>query len=170
MGLPAIRPAACRETERRENGRGGRRGCACLILCFFGSLSFSFFIRPWVPCPLGVPWLPRGLRHNQRFDPEAPLPAFAKPVGITATGQCYPDRVVTNDDLSKLMNQRRMDPNPHGDSEPTLGRAGKPRIWPPPPCNGPGPQGHEGRGTRRHHRGHGDPGYSFPPPPAGYRT
>ncbi len=28
---------------------------------------------------------------------------LAAPVGITATGQCYPPRVVTNDDLSKIM-------------------------------------------------------------------
>ncbi len=28
---------------------------------------------------------------------------LAAPVGITATGQCYPSRVVTNDDLSKIM-------------------------------------------------------------------
>ncbi len=28
---------------------------------------------------------------------------LSAPVGITATGQCYPSRVVTNDDLSKIM-------------------------------------------------------------------
>ncbi len=28
---------------------------------------------------------------------------LARPVGITATGQCYPERRVTNDDLSKVM-------------------------------------------------------------------
>ncbi len=28
---------------------------------------------------------------------------LAAPVGITATGECYPERVVTNDDLSKFM-------------------------------------------------------------------
>lgn len=36
--------------------------------------------------------------------PEAPLNRrLAAPVGITATGQCFPPRVVTNDDLSKIM-------------------------------------------------------------------
>ncbi|WP_309568501.1 beta-ketoacyl-ACP synthase III [Geothrix oryzae] len=35
---------------------------------------------------------------------EAPLNRrLAAPVGITATGQCFPPRVVTNDDLSKIM-------------------------------------------------------------------
>ncbi len=36
--------------------------------------------------------------------PEAPLNRrLAAPVGITATGQCFPPNVVTNDDLSKIM-------------------------------------------------------------------
>lgn len=36
--------------------------------------------------------------------PEAPLNRrLVAPVGITATGQCFPPRVVTNDDLSKIM-------------------------------------------------------------------
>ncbi|HCZ33314.1 MAG TPA: 3-oxoacyl-ACP synthase [Holophagaceae bacterium] len=36
--------------------------------------------------------------------PEAPLNRrLAAPVGITATGQCFPPKVVTNDDLSKIM-------------------------------------------------------------------
>ena len=30
-------------------------------------------------------------------------PRFALPVGITATGQCYPERIVTNDDLARMV-------------------------------------------------------------------
>jgi 3-oxoacyl-[acyl-carrier-protein] synthase-3 len=50
----------------------------------------------------------RRIPHNQGFGsgfhPEVPLTRrLAIPVGITATGQHYPDRIVTNNDLSKMV-------------------------------------------------------------------